>query len=56
MIHTNVKQTSYSEQNGYVWRKLYQKQHLSVSLQTLDEVEAAKHHIIIPSIHKAIIY
>ncbi|HHK9526238.1 TPA: hypothetical protein ACQZHW_004096 [Enterobacter hormaechei] len=42
MIHTNVKQTSYSAKNGYVWRKLYQKQALSISMQTRDEVEAAK--------------
>ncbi|MDX7122038.1 hypothetical protein [Enterobacter hormaechei] len=42
MNHTNVKQTSYSEKNGYVWRKLYQKQALSISMQTRDEVEAAK--------------
>lgn len=42
MIHTNVKQTSYSAKNGYVWRKLYQKQALSISMQTRDEVEASK--------------
>lgn len=42
MIHTNVKQTSYSKQNGYVWRKLYQRKHLSISMQTRDEVEASK--------------
>jgi hypothetical protein len=39
MIHTNVKQTSYSDKNGYVWRKMYQKQNLSISVQTRDEVE-----------------
>ncbi|AWQ43223.1 hypothetical protein CAL61_09615 [Enterobacter hormaechei] len=42
MIHTNVKQTSYSAKNGYVWRKLYQKQALSASIQARDEEEAAK--------------
>ncbi|HCT9982770.1 TPA: tyrosine-type recombinase/integrase [Enterobacter hormaechei] len=39
-MNAKIEHTSYTEKNGFVWRKRYQKSMLSVSIRTKEPVEA----------------
>ncbi|HDR2757625.1 hypothetical protein [Enterobacter mori] len=41
-MSTQVKHTSYTEKNGYVWRQRYAGGTLAITLKTKDEKEAAQ--------------
>ncbi|EKT3982610.1 tyrosine-type recombinase/integrase [Klebsiella aerogenes] len=41
-MNTQVEHTSYTAKAGYIWRKRYDKNTLSISLQTKDAIEASR--------------